>query len=378
MAEWRWGRDWGHRWRRGGWGQEGPCCAPRGAAALGPWRGRGQGGCTRVQGCSWGPAAAGGDPRGGWEGGAAAVQGDSMDLGASWLETLTPAPPPLHGPHQPPHSLPPAPFTPLRPPPPPLPCCPCKHLPPTHSPGISIPCGSGWPGARPVPAPAATRLALLMQGGQLHPRPRGSAASPPWPGSLGHRAGAMLGAPWIPTHGPRLRPGPQPPREAVRMCGESVWAWAGACAGGAKPAGCGVRQSLWPSVGLEGGAEAGDTVTAPLLQVNVLCGAGVLQVLLVIFLKRSSARKGTMGWLRAGPGPGPRHRKPLHTQPRHSQTPCTQTPSTATPCIPSTGTASPPSPSYPTHSATCRMDSWETKTWQAKRLSTGCLVMNPK
>lgn len=118
MAEWRWGRDWGHRWRRGGWGQEGPCCAPRGAAALGPWRGRGQGGCTRVQGCSWGPAAAGGDPRGGWEGGAAAVQGDSMDLGASWLETLTPAPPPLHGPHQPPHSLPPAPFTPLRPPPP--------------------------------------------------------------------------------------------------------------------------------------------------------------------------------------------------------------------------------------------------------------------
>lgn len=282
---------------------------------------------------------------------------------------------PPSAPPQPPSS----PIHPLEtPPPPPLPCCPCKHLPPTHSPGISIPCGSGWPGARPVPAPAATRLALLMQGGQLHPRPRGSAASPPWPGSLGHRAGAMLGAPWIPTHGPRLRPGPQPPREAVRMCGESVWAWAGACAGGAKPAGCGVRQSLWPSVGLEGGAEAGDTVTAPLLQVNVLCGAGVLQVLLVIFLKRSSARKGTMGWLRAGPGPGPRHRKPLHTQPRHSQTPCTQTPSTATPCIPSTGTASPPSPSYPTHSATCRMDSWETKTWQAKRLSTGCLVMNPK
>lgn len=35
-------------------------------------------------------------------------------------------------------------------------------------------------------------------------------------------------------------------------------------------------------------------------------------------------------------------------------------------------------PTHPTLCATGLMDSWETKTWQAKRLSRGCLVMKPK
>lgn len=35
-------------------------------------------------------------------------------------------------------------------------------------------------------------------------------------------------------------------------------------------------------------------------------------------------------------------------------------------------------PTHPTLLATGLIDSWDTKTWQAKRLSSGCLVMKPK
>lgn len=38
----------------------------------------------------------------------------------------------------------------------------------------------------------------------------------------------------------------------------------------------------------------------------------------------------------------------------------------------------PSSPTHPTLWATGLIDSWETKTWQAKRLSRGCFVMKPK
>lgn len=195
MAERWWGSGGG--WR--GPGAGGGCVALPG----------GRGGSTGVLGRSGGACGGGGSPPGGERVVLPPCRGTAWARGASQLEMLTPAPPhpraPI-SPPQPPHS----PIHPLEPPH----RCPCKHLPPPRLPQAQSPPASPFPAGAPTgPRSCGPGLALLMQGGQLLPRPPGSAVSSPWPGSPWHGAGAALDAPWVPTRGLQLRPGPRPPEK---------------------------------------------------------------------------------------------------------------------------------------------------------------------
>lgn len=212
MAAQQRGRSRGHRWRRGDRGQEGPCRAPGG---LRRW-GRGWDGAKAAAlGCRAAPGGPQlrGEPPGRGEGGAAALQGDSMALGASWLGMLNPAPPPPRTPTRPP----PAPFTLLSPSPaapqlfaPSPPICPHPiHPPAPPSPAAASGRGPGW---SPLLRPRGW-LCSCTGGGSFSPSPEARLRRPHGRGSPGHGAGAVLGAPQIPTRGPRLRPGPQPPEK---------------------------------------------------------------------------------------------------------------------------------------------------------------------
>lgn len=232
------------------------------------------------------------------------------------------------------------------------------------------------------------------------------------PGGRGTRGGQRRRAP--PDKDARSHTAPQPPRRQAPWAPSAVLAEAEAASQGGPSPGCSQRRRA-----------------GRLLQVDVLCGAGVLQVLLVV-LQEGAASGGecpqacghaphtwahhtapasplsllAQTWLqcslpvpprdaastlRTTPHPhAPRH-PPLSSDPPPS---CPHAPQTSSPPSPSCapqGTRSarrpspaivctgPPSrPTYPTLWATGLIDSWETKTWQAKRLSSGCLVMKPK
>lgn len=174
-----------------------------------------------------------------------------------------------------------------------------------------------------------------------------------------------------------------------------------------------------------------------LLQVDVLCGAGVLQVLLVVLQEGAAAETVPAACLSGPPAPPsalpgsacdpqksllscPGHQglkaplppdpllakvpAPPHARGRHPPQHLPQVPPTyrfssdlpshlcpnsahplpgphalqTWPLGPSPQRGPPCDPTHPTLWATGRIDSWETKTWQANRLSRGCFVMKPK
>lgn len=142
---------------------------------------------------------------------------------------------------------------------------------------------------------------------------------------------------------------------------------------------------------------------ARLLQVDVLCGAGVLQVLLVVLQEGAAADRAPqhsaaalrpvnlLPGLRAARPPTPDSPAPwlLLTLPLSVERPSPAGPGprptapappplSPAPAPPHSSLVPPWDSTHPTLWATGLIDSWETKTWQAKRLSRGCLVMKPK